>query len=83
MPVAHPVGHHAALRIGLHALYDVVDLIASHRARSQPVVAVRAANTVRLHHAHPQAVGLADLLAHRQRREGVAIHQVAQVGELL
>ena len=83
MPVAYPVGHHAALRVRLHALHDVVDLVALHRARSQPVIAVRAANPVRLHHAHPQTVGLADLLAHGQRREGVAIHQVAQVCELL
>ena len=83
MPVAYPVGRHHAVRVGLHALHDVLHLVALHRAGHQPVKAVRAAYPVCLDQPHTQVIRLSRLMLHRQQGDGVAVHQVAQKGKLL
>ena len=83
MPVAYPVGCHHTVCVCLHALYDALHLVALHRAGHQPVKTVRAAYPVCLDQPHTQVIRLSRLMLHWQQGDGVAVHQVAQKGELL
>ena len=55
----------AAVRVGLHALYDALYLVALHRAGHQPVKAVRAAYSVCLDQPHTQVIRRSRLMLHR------------------